>query len=159
LSPQPALDHLHRLPSNYPCWATPIIVLRSESLNLTRKLSKLPCGQMSGQSQERSSIRLAHAGEPCGADLFNVCVSTPVVNIYPDLEQLCSGMLPRWTNPTKVFPAYIVHIVTGPALREFSNEEMKVLFNSINKKQKLLIQKLKKSKVNLTATACYLIGA
>jgi hypothetical protein len=24
-------------------------------------------------------------------------------------------------------------IVTGPALREFSNEEMKVLFNSINK--------------------------
>jgi hypothetical protein len=57
-------------------------------------------------------------------------------------------------------PRFGAKIVTGPAFREFSNKEMKVLFISINKnKSSYVIQKLEKSKVNLTATACYLIGA
>jgi hypothetical protein len=41
-------------------------------------------------------------------------------------------------------PTLGAKIVTGPAFREFSNEEMKVLFNSINKNKN--IQKLEKVK-------------
>jgi hypothetical protein len=57
------------------------------------------------------------------------------------------GYISQETNTKKkLLPINILFyhvIVTGPALREFSNEEMRVLFNSINKK-KQLIQKLQK---------------